>query len=323
MAERSKSSWTRWRRRRRARREARHLIKEARRILRKYPHRIKEEVAAEVNKAITALQEARSGGRYAQLRERLEKLDELVERQLAFGRKSAVREYAESIGIAVLVALLLRAFVVEAFKIPSGSMIPTLQVGDHLFVSKFIYGFRIPFTNFKFWQIREPRRGEVIVFVYPQDESKDFIKRIVAASGDTIEIKQNVIWVNGKPIKRRRLPGPCTYVPDEEDDGTRWEPRPCVAYLEQVNDITYQVNQDRDGFVQDRKPFKVPEHHVFVMGDNRDNSHDSRYWGTVPYDHIKGRAIVIWFSWGDPDGVRWNRFFQLVHGTPEQDSPSE
>ena len=120
-----------------------------------------------MSEAITAL-ERRAGAATAQLRERLEKLDELVERQLAFGRKSAVREYAESIGIAVLVALLLRAFVVEAFKIPSGSMIPTLQVGDHIFVNKFIYGLRIPLTNIKFFR-RKPKRGEVIVFIYPQD----------------------------------------------------------------------------------------------------------------------------------------------------------
>jgi len=313
MAERTKSAWTRWRRSRRAKREARHLIKEARRILRKYPQRINEDVAAELRKAIDALQEARAGSRYSQLRERLERLDELVERHLAFGRKSAVREYAESIGIAILVALLLRAFVVEAFKIPSGSMIPTLQVGDHLFVNKFIFGFRIPFSNIKFWQVREPRRGEVIVFVYPTDETKDFIKRIAAGSGDTIEIRQNVIWVDGKPIQRRRLRGPCIYVPDQEEDGTRFEPRPCMAYEEQINGIRYRVNQDRDGYVQDRKPFKVPPGHVFVMGDNRDNSHDSRYWGTVPYDHIKGRAIIIWFSYGDPDGVRWSRFFKWVH----------
>jgi signal peptidase I len=317
----SGSSFSRWRKRRRASREAKHLIKEARRILRKHKHRIKGDVAEEVKRAIDALEEARGLKRYGQLRDRLEKLDDLVEKHLAFGRKSALREYTESIGIAVLVALLLRAFVVEAFKIPSGSMIPTLKVGDHLFVNKFIYGLRIPFTNRKIVDFEDPRRGEVIVFVYPKqddkEEDKDFIKRIVAVGGDTVAIRDNVIVVNGKPVLRQRLPGKCSYIPDKDEEGGPRDRRECVSYLEEAGGIRYQVNQDVDGYVQrDFPPRKVPEGHVFVMGDNRDNSHDSRFWGFVPHENIKGRAIIIWWSYGDPDGIRWRRFFQWVHSLP-------
>jgi signal peptidase I len=318
----SSNAFSRWRKRRRARREAKHLIKEARRILRRHRRRIKEEVAADVRRAADELKQALRGGRFSVIRERLEHLDELMDRHLAFGRKSALREYAESIGIAVLIALLLRAFVVEAFKIPSGSMIPTLEVGDHIFVNKFIYGFRIPFTNIKFLPVKKPKRGEVIVFVYPQDEDKDFIKRIVAVGGDSIAFRDNAVIVNGRPIKRRRLPGPCVY-PEVEEGSDRWEPRPCVAYEEEQDGNRYRVIHDLNGIsFPDRKPVKIPEGQVFVMGDNRDNSHDSRFWGTVPDSHIKGRAIFIWWSYGQPDGIRWRRFFQWVHGTPNATEPT-
>jgi len=313
--------WRKWRKRRHARKQARHLIKESRRILRKYDHRIKDEVAQEVRKAVEELRGALRGP-FSQLRDRLDRLDALVDKHLAFGRKSAIREYAESIAVAVLIALFLRAFVVEAFKIPSGSMVPTLEVGDHIFVNKFIYGFRVPFTNVKFLPFKEPRRGEVIVFVYPQDESKDFIKRIVAVGGDTIAFSDNQVIVNGKPIPRKRLVGPCLY-PDVEEGSDGWQPRPCVAYEEEQNGIHYRVVHDLNEYpFPDRKTFKVPRGQLFVMGDNRDNSHDSRFWGTVPLNFVKGRAIVIWWSYGQPDGVRWRRFFKWLHAPSEPRAPN-
>jgi signal peptidase I len=315
--------WSRWRKHRRITHEALQLCKEGRRILRKYQYRIKETVAEEVSRAIEGLQEACEQKRFSHVRERLEKLDDLIETHLSFGRKSTMREYAESIGIAVLVALFLRAFVVEAFKIPSGSMIPTLKVGDHLFVNKFIYGFRVPFMNVKFLQLRPPQRGEVIVFVYPKDQDKDFIKRIVAVGGDTIAVRNNTILINGQPIKRKRLPGPCMYYQDDEDQGQSGEIRRCIAYEEELGDNRYRVYQNEHslGALNDFGPQKIPPGQVFVMGDNRDNSHDSRFWGgvnTVPESFIKGRAIIIWWSYGHPEGIRWKRFFHRVHSEPDE-----
>ena len=319
----SEGRFKRWRKWRKARRDARQLIKEARRILKRHSHRVKDEVAVEVRQAIDGLREAMAGSRFSVLRDRLDKLDELVDKHLAFGRKSALREYTESIGIAVLIALLLRAFVVEAFKIPSGSMIPTLEVGDHIFVNKFIYGLRLPFTNIQFVTFKKPRRGGVIVFVYPEDESKDFIKRIVGVEGDTVEIKDDGrVFVNGRPINRRQLPGPCVYA-DSDENSDHWEPKPCVAYVEQQGDIRYQVIHDLTrSNLPPPPPTRIPKGHVFVMGDNRDNSHDSRFWGTVPLSYIKGRAIIVWWSYGDPEGVRWRRFFHWVHATPRLRAPN-
>jgi signal peptidase I len=198
----------------------------------------------------------------------------------------------------LVVPTLLRLFVVEAFRIPAGSMIPTLLVGDHIFVSKTGY---------------TPRRGDVVVFAYPEDETKDFIKRIVALGGDTIEVRDNQIHLNGKPIPRRRLPGACTYEEADEESG-QVEQRPCVAYEERLDENRFTVIQDADPVALPPPPMvKVPAGHVFVMGDNRDNSHDSRFWGGVPVANIKGKASVIWWSSG-PGGTRGDRFWKKIHG---------
>jgi signal peptidase I len=227
-------------------------------------------------------------------------------------RKSTVREYAEAIGTAFLIALFLRAFVVEAFKIPSGSMIPTLQVGDHIFVNKFIYGVRVPFTNIKFgMHYRTPRRGEVIVFIYPIEPDKDFIKRIVAIEGDSVEMKDDQVYINGKPIPRRHVDENCHYM-DYKEDEARWEEDRCEKWIETVGGDSYTTVYNRGPETHSFGPRTVPKDSVFVMGDNRDNSHDSRYWGFVPFDHIKGKAMVIWWSHGEPEGVRINRLFHLV-----------
>ena len=198
--------------------------------------------------------------------------------------------------VILVVPTLLRLFVVEAFRIPAGSMIPTLLVGDHIFVSKTGY---------------TPRRGDVVVFVYPQDETKDFIKRIVALGGDTIAVQDIQIRLNGKPVPRKRLPGTCAYEDTDEESG-QVEQRPCEAYEERLDDNRYAVIQDPNGFPHQTPPTRIPAGHVFVMGDNRDNSHDSRFWGTVPVDNIKGKASVIWWSSG-PRGTRGDRFWKEIH----------
>ena len=246
-------------------------------------------------------------------------LDAALDEHLSFARKSTAREYIEAIGTAVLIALFLRSFVVEAFKIPSGSMIPTLQVGDHIFVNKFIYGIRVPWTNIKFGMgYRKPRRGEVIVFIYPKEPDKDFIKRIVAVEGDTLTIRDNQLVVNGEPVPRSELKGDCSYEDYVEETG-RWEQRSCDAWRETVRGRSYTTMYDLHGEIRSNfpmlpegKPVKVPPNSVFVMGDNRDNSHDSRYWGFVPVELIKGKAMVIWWSIGEPEGFRLKRIFKLV-----------
>jgi signal peptidase I len=199
--------------------------------------------------------------------------------------KSVFREYAEAIIIAAVLALFIRTFIVQAFKIPSGSMEDTLLIGDHLIVNKFLYGTKIPFTGKEVFPLREPVRGDVIVFKFPEDETKDFIKRIIGLPGDTLEIVNKKLFVNGKPLTE-----PYTVFKDEQ--------------------ILPRALQARDNF----GPIKVPEGQYFCMGDNRDKSHDSRFWGFVTKDKIIGKAIIIYWSWDSDDHwVRWQRMGKLVH----------
>jgi signal peptidase I len=190
----------------------------------------------------------------------------------AEAEKSTLREYVEAFGMAILLALFIRTFLVQAFKIPSGSMLPTLLIGDHLLVNKLSYGLRIPFAGKRIFQVFQPAHDDVIVFVFPEDRSKDFIKRVKAVAGETIEIRNKVVYINGQPI----------------DD-------PHAHY----KDKNVQRGTPRDNF----GPLTVPEGEVFVMGDNRDHSHDSRFWGTVPIDDILGKAFILYWSW-DSDAFR-------------------
>jgi signal peptidase I len=197
-----------------------------------------------------------------------------------------------------------RRYVLEAFHIPSGGMIPTLQIGDHVMVDKLAY-------------LRHaPERGDVVVFPFPKAPDKDFIKRIVAVPGDTVEIRKNVIYINGQPVPHQAPANapPCNY-DDRLDPDEGWVRRDCVAFEEMlgVHWFTvvhnYQVGSGRQ--LRSWSPLTVPLGQVFVMGDNRDSSHDSRYWGFVPIDTLKGRVFVIWYSWG-PSGIRRERIVTAV-----------
>jgi signal peptidase I len=185
-----------------------------------------------------------------------------------YKKKSIVREYAESIIIAVLLALVIRTYLVQAFKIPSGSMEDTLAIGDHLLVNKFIYGTKIPFSKTAVIKIRDPRQGDVIVFEYPEDPSKDFIKRVVGTPGDVVEGKDKKVFVNGKLYEN----------PHE---------------IHKEKEIIPKEMNPRDTF----GPVTVPPNSYFVMGDNRDRSYDSRFWKFVRRDQIKGLAFIKYWSW--------------------------
>jgi signal peptidase I len=201
--------------------------------------------------------------------------------------KSTVREYAEALGVALLLALVIRMFIVQAFKIPSGSMLPTLQIGDHILVNKFVYGARIeiPLTQVSVGQlpgIREPHPGDVVVFIWPKDRSKDFIKRVIATAGQTVEVRSKQVFINGKA----------------------WDDP----------HATYAPAHGGPASGENYGPYTVPPSTVFVMGDNRDQSYDSRFWGPVPLADIKGQAIIIYWSWDGPDRwVRWDRIGRLVY----------
>ena len=307
----------------RANAEAKQLVCEARRILKRKRYRIPESLAAIMTAVVENVDAARKGKDLERLRQAMTDLDEKMEEHLAFARKSATRQYAESIGLALGVALFLRTFVVEAFQIPSGSMIPTLAIGDHIFVSKFAYAIRLPFSNTLVASLGKPTRGDIIVFKYPPDQTVDFIKRVVGLSGETLEVRHNEVFINGRPMAREELPESCV---TNDGDSFRDERQPCEVWLEHLGGKSHETYQKPfHSLASDFGPVTIPPHHYFVMGDNRDNSKDSRVWGFVPFDLIKGRALVVWWS-RDPargglspsgivdwfSSIRWSRFFQPV-----------
>ena len=204
-------------------------------------------------------------------------MNDLKERDLS-KTKSSLRENIEAIALAIILALFIRTFVVQAFKIPSGSMKETLLVGDHILVNKFIYGIKIPFIQKTLIPIKNPQREDIIVFKYPIDPKKDFIKRVIGIPGDVIEIRDKQIFINGKNF------GEKVYESYKDPDKIPAE------------------SSHRDNY----GPITVPLESLFVMGDNRDNSHDSRFWGFVPLEDVKGKAFLIYWSSVLPRGWMWN-----------------
>jgi len=325
-----------------------------------------------------------AGKDLGRVRRFLPNLDSLVDELVKRPPKSTTRDYIESIGAAILIALALRAFVIEAFKIPSSSMYPTLEIGDHIFVNKFIYGMRIPETNTKLFELRDPRRGEVIVFVYPCDPDRDYIKRVIALPGDSVEVRCNVVYVNGEAIPNKLVAevgkiadnhcvdNGCCYEDQDEQTG-KWTAKKCSEYQETVDGHVHDTYQNEDrpqndaawlagtkkigdgrdfplrgdtgpscskspedapraasiqqvhgkivetvpegkaGVCEQQIHYVVPEGHVFVMGDNRNNSNDSRVWGAVPIENIKGKALFIWLSFKESIfNLRWPRIGDFV-----------
>jgi signal peptidase I len=204
--------------------------------------------------------------------------------------KSALRDWTEALFVAGVLALIIRTFVVQAFKIPSGSMEDTLLIGDHLLVNKFIYGLQIPGVDGRFLTIREPQRGDILVFEFPEDRQipawqfwkrRDFIKRLIGLPGDTVEIRNKQVFINGKPLIT-----------------------PEAVFKEGTSIVAGRDNMP---------PIKVPAGHYFMMGDNRDRSYDSRFWGFVSNDEIKGLAFIKYWSWdSDRSMPRWERIGRLI-----------
>jgi signal peptidase I len=197
--------------------------------------------------------------------------------------------------VSVMVSVSIKTFWMEAFRIPAGSMIPTLEIDDHMYIDK---------------RALSPGRGEVIVFKYPREPEKDFVKRVIAVAGDTIEVADDgTLVLNGKAVPRKHVDGPCEYQ-DYLEELDRWDSRQCDAWDETLDGHTYRTYFDR---LNGRRPFRAVtvSDGYYVLGDNRDNSHDSRYWGSVPRENVRGTARIIWWSSG-PDGIRWDRLNQRI-----------
>jgi signal peptidase I len=221
---------------------------------------------------------------------RRRRMDRAVREKIEKPRDPVVIEYSRSLFPVLLIVLLFRSFLFEPFKIPSGSMIPTLLIGDFIVVNKYTYGLRLPVLNTKIVPLGEPSRGDVIVFRYPVDEKVNFIKRLVGLPGDTITYREKRLYVNGEAVEVTQS-GP--YRSDDVKCAT--PSSDAIRYSESLGDVEHDVLVHRNSRGRDGQ-WIVPEGHYFVMGDNRDRSNDSREWGFVPEENLMGRAVGIWLN---------------------------
>ena len=213
-----------------------------------------------------------------------------------------VIEYARAFFPVILVVFVLRSFIVEPFRIPSGSMLPSLYIGDFILVSKFSYGIRLPLVNQKVFSIGSPKRGEVLVFRYPHDEKINFIKRVVGLPGDIVDYKNKRLRVNGNVVDQEKPDGDGTEQGMQSNNQVR-------KYIEHLGKSSHGILLDASLGSRDMTRIVVPPDHYFVMGDNRDHSNDSRFWGFVPEKNIVGRAFFVWFSWDSKkDDHFWNDY---------------
>lgn len=215
-------------------------------------------------------------------------------------------EYARSLFPVILAVLVLRSFLVEPFRIPSGSMMPTLLVGDFILVNKFAYGVRLPVINRKIIDVGEPERGDVMVFRYPKDPSIDYIKRVIGLPGDRVAYYKKQLFINGQPVTQQRQESYAGVGAGVSMSGAQ-------LLQEDLLGVQHDILID-DGKGSLEGEFTVPQGQYFVMGDNRDNSNDSRYWGFVPEENLVGKAFMVWMNWdSQADGVAWERLGSSIH----------
>ncbi len=300
-----------------ARKKANQLIKQSSVVLEKNRSKLNPDSVSILEQKIGNAQRALQNGDYKEILQTTGDLEAASADYLSKFTKSKLRQNIEALAFAIILALIIRTFVFQPFKIPSGSMIPTLLVGDHLLVNKFVYGTKIPFTDIEIFPIEKIKRGDVIVFTYPNNErdpSKNglyYIYRVIGLPGDELDLNGRNLIVNGEEV-------PIEY------EGTYSDKRNSEQFDEYREDLFGEEhtvifrkgkeNTNRGSYIP---VTKVPEGYVFVMGDNRDNSQDSRFWGFVPIENIAGKAFIIHWSWdfANPDilnKVRWDRILSGI-----------
>lgn len=216
-------------------------------------------------------------------------------------------DYSRSFFPALLIVLIIRSFIVQPYRVPTGSLEPTVMPGDFIIVEQYAYGLRLPVLQKKIYNVGEPKRGDIALFYYPEDTSVRFIKRVIGLPGDHVVYKNKVLTINGKEMKQVVLGPAMNEDPDEL-------PKPVIRKREFLEGIQHDIfiSEDRGWFQE--FDVTVQPHHYFMMGDNRDYSADSRYWGTVPEEYLIGRAVAIWLSWdSNKTRVRWDRLFTEIH----------
>lgn len=312
-----------WLRKSLAARDSRRLVRTVRSLLKKKRDLMAPREAEHAEARVLACEEALKKGSLHEMRTSRKALRLFFDNNLKSYDKSAVRKNVEAVAVAVVLALAVRAFVVQPFKIPSGSMLPTLLVGDHILINKFLYGTRIPFTNFVFFPFSEIERGDVVVFKLDEDASSDrslspaggvfYIKRAVGVAGDEIDMSGRNVLINGRPVSQ-------VYSGDyagERANGFSASDRYEQTLSGKKFSVIYRKGQNSTTRGNSDFPLVVPEGGIFVMGDNRDNSYDSRFWGFVPVESVYGKAFVIHWSWNlsDPElweKIRWKRIFSPI-----------
>jgi len=271
-----------------------------------------------INERIKLLEESIELNDQERIESSYSSLKNIYEQNLSQYSKSKLRQNVEAIVIALCLALLIRTFIVQPFKIPSGSMIPTLLIGDHLLVNKFIYGTKIPFMDIRIFPVEDIKRGDVIVFKFPGNgsvnEGVHYIKRAIGLPGDEVNIEGRDVYINGEKIKQV-YEGNYKYF----EQGTEVTTDKYIDTLsENIFDVIYKRSSINTTKGKTNFPITIPEGNIFVLGDNRDNSYDSRFWGFVPIESISGKAFLIHWSWNfDNDNifnkVRWNRIFSSIN----------